>query len=173
MERESSKECSAFFLWRKGSFSSRNRPSRNSTLFYSRRSAWSVLKCNQGSEVFAEFWGAFCTLWPRQLVLKRNLCIFKRFIDVLQIFSSALKKNYKMCPDLRWILHQSIPPAPSPPPPFRADPRGISIFFCLGWQIPGGGDSWAGKSPGVGKEKEGKCPVLRQQCNIFYWSHTQ
>ena len=44
MERESSKECSAFFLWRKGSFSSRNRPSRNSTLFSSRRSPWSVLK---------------------------------------------------------------------------------------------------------------------------------
>ena len=67
MERESSKECSAFFLWRKGSFSSRNRPSRNSTLFSSRRSPWSVLKCNQGSVVFAEFSGTFCTLWPRQL----------------------------------------------------------------------------------------------------------
>ena len=67
MERESSKDCSAFFSWRKGSFSSRNRPSRNSTLFSSRRSPWSVLKCNQVSEVFAEFSGTFCTLWPRQL----------------------------------------------------------------------------------------------------------
>ena len=37
MERESWKECSAFFLWKKGSFSSRNRPSRNWTLFFSRR----------------------------------------------------------------------------------------------------------------------------------------
>ena len=35
-------------------------------LFSSRRSTWSV-KCNQGSEVFAEFSGTFCTLWPRQL----------------------------------------------------------------------------------------------------------
>ena len=52
MERESSKECSAFFLWRKGSFSSRNRPSRNSTLFSSRRSPWSVLKCNQSQRRF-------------------------------------------------------------------------------------------------------------------------
>ena len=52
MGRESSKECSAFFSWRKGSFSSRNRPSRNSTLFSSRRSSWSVLKCNQVSEDF-------------------------------------------------------------------------------------------------------------------------
>ena len=58
-----------------------------------------------------------------------------------------------------------------PPPPPRADPRELA-FFCLGWQIPGGGDSWAGKSPGVGTKKEGKCPVLRQQCNIFYWSHS-
>ena len=43
-----------------------------------------VLKCNQGSEVFAEFSSTFCTLWPRQLrFLKGNLRIFKCFIDVL------------------------------------------------------------------------------------------
>ena len=36
--------------------------------------------------------------------LKGNLCIYKCFIEVLYIFSSALKKNYKMRPDLRWIL---------------------------------------------------------------------
>ena len=29
-------------------------------------------------------------------------------------------------------MHQSIP----------ADTRAFA-FFCLGWQIPGGGDSWA------------------------------
>ena len=44
-----------------------HRLSRNSNLFSSRRSAWSVLKCNQVTEVFAEFSGTFCTLWPRQL----------------------------------------------------------------------------------------------------------
>ena len=27
----------------------------------------SVLKCNQGSEVFAEFSGTFCSLWSRKL----------------------------------------------------------------------------------------------------------
>ena len=27
-----------------------------------------------------------------------------------------------------------------PPPPPRADPREL-VFFCLGWQIPGGGNS--------------------------------
>ena len=35
--------------------------------FSSRRSPWSVLKCNQVNEVFADFSGTFCTLWPRQL----------------------------------------------------------------------------------------------------------
>ena len=44
----------------------------------------------------------------------------------------------------------------------------ISIFFCLGWQIPGGGDTWAVKSPGVGTKEEDNCPVLRQHCNIFH-----
>ena len=68
------------------------------------------------------------------------------------------------------LMHQSIPPAPRPPP--RGWPPGISIFFSLDGKFPGGGDSWAGKSPGVGTKKEGKCPVLRQQCNIFYWSHS-
>ena len=56
--------------------------------------------------------------------------------------------------------------------PPRADP-GHQNFFCLGWQIPGGGDSWAVKSPAVGMKKEGKCPVPRQHCNIFHWSHSR
>ena len=46
-------------------------------------------------------------------------------------------------------------------------------FFCLGWQILGGGDSWTVKSPGMGKEKEGKWPVLRQHCNILHWSNSR
>ena len=75
VKRESSKEYSAFFLWRNGSFSSRNRASRNSTLFSSRRSAWSV-KCNQGSEVFTEFSGTFCTLLPRQLRFWNGIYVF-------------------------------------------------------------------------------------------------
>ena len=136
MDRESSKECSAFFLWRKRSFSSRNRPSRNSTLwvylgvrtcelflcfapfvflgsivltslfslfyvtrefnrflhrgwanlFSSRRSAWSV-KCNQGSEVFAEFSGTFCTLWVvRQWYPARSLILL--IISVIFLVST-------------------------------------------------------------------------------------
>ena len=52
-------------------------------------------------------------------------------------------------------------------PPPRADPRELAFFLpwmansrgwgLLSWQIPRGGE-----------EKRGKCPVLRQQCNIFY-----
>ena len=68
------------------------------------------------------------------------------------------------------VMHQSIPAAPSTPPGL---PPGISIFFCLGWEIPWGGDSWAVKSPGVGTKKESKCPVLRQHCNTFHWSHSR
>ena len=60
----------------------------------------------------------------------------------------------------------------SPQSPFYID----RIFFttvmhqsiCLGWHFPGGGDYWAVKCPRAGTEKEGKCPVLRQHCNIFH-----
>ena len=62
-------------------------------------------------------------------------------------------------------MHQSISPAPSAaPPPLQLTP-GLGI---LGWQIPGGGDFWAVKFPGVGTRKEDKFPVLRQHCNIFH-----
>ena len=93
MERESSKECSAFFLWRKGSFSSRNHPSRNSTLFSSRRSAWSVLKCNQDREVFAEFSGTFWTLWPRQLRFWKAVYVFLK-VQILDTFRSSANEFY-------------------------------------------------------------------------------
>ena len=58
--------------------------------------------------------------------------------------------------------------------PLPADPRALAFFFfCLGWQIPGGGESWAVKSPGVGTKKEGECPVHCQHRNIFHWSHSR
>ena len=64
---------------------------------------------------------------------------------------------------------------PAPPPPRLpwAEPPGINIFVCLGWQIPRGGDSWAVKSPRVGTRKEGKCPILHQHHNIFHWLHSR
>ena len=39
---------------------------------------------------------------------------------------------------------------PIPAPPSRAR---VLAFFCLGWQIPGGGDSWAVKFPGWRRKK--------------------
>ena len=87
-----------------------------------------------------------------------------------------------------WEVFVSVNPScaqPLPPPlshthtsDIRADPKALTPghlnFFCLGWKIPGdGGDSWAVKSPAAGTKKEGKCPVLRQHCNIFHWSHSR
>ena len=48
----------------------------------------SVLKCNQGSEVFAEFSGTFCTrsMAKRITFLKGNICNYNCFINVLNIF---------------------------------------------------------------------------------------
>ena len=87
---------------------------------------------------------------------------------------SRLLTTYKL---KHTVMHQSIPPAPSPPKPPPPPPHALTPgqwhFFCLGWKIPGGGDFWAVKSPGVGTKKEGKCPVHRQHCNIFHWLHSR
>ena len=40
----------------------------------------------------------------QMMFLKGNVCIYKCFIDGLYLSSSALKKDYKMRPDLRCIL---------------------------------------------------------------------
>ena len=54
------------------------------------------------------------------------------------------------------LMHQSIPPVPSPPPP-RADPRELAFFLpwmanswgwgLLSWQIPRGGEEKRGQMP--------------------------
>ena len=83
---------SFLFSWTKESFWVWNLPSRNSTLFSSRQSAWPVLKCYKGSDVFEDFSGAFCLF-------------HRRFIYIV----IGPKKNYKMCRDLRWILCWILP----------------------------------------------------------------
>ena len=99
MERESSKECSVSFLWTNESFSLWNCLSRNSTLFSTRRiGALGLFWTNQGSEVSEDTWGTFCTLWSKKSsFLKMNFCIYKGFMDVFYILTSAWKKNHKMC----------------------------------------------------------------------------
>ena len=53
---------------------------------------------NQGSEDSEETWGTFCTLWSRNCTfLKEDFCIYKGFMDVCNILTSAWKKNHKMC----------------------------------------------------------------------------
>ena len=64
----------------------------------------------------------------------------------------VIKKQYT----LLWISFTVIPAAPSFP---RSDPQALAFFFALDGKLPGGGDSWAVKSPGVGTKKEGKCLV--------------
>ena len=99
MERESSKECSVSFLWTNKSFSLWNCLSRNSTLFSTRRiGALGLFWTNQGSEVSEDTWGTFRTLWSKEsTILKRTFCIYKGFMDVFYILTSAWKKNHKMC----------------------------------------------------------------------------
>ena len=104
MERESSKECSVSFLWTNESFSLWHCLSRNSTYFSTDRSAWLVLN-QQGSEVSADTWGTFRTLWSKKSkFLKGNFCIYKGFMDVFYILTLTLKRNHKMCPDLKLIF---------------------------------------------------------------------
>ena len=76
IDRESWKECSAFFFVEEGKLFIKKLSFGSSTLFSSWQSAWSVLKCNQGSQVFAEFLGTFCTLWPRQLCFWKGIYVF-------------------------------------------------------------------------------------------------
>ena len=69
------------------------------------------------------------------------------------------------------VMHQSIPAAPSAPPTspplLPGWPPGISIFFALDGKFTEKGTLELSNPPGWEREKEGKCPVLRQHCNIF------
>ena len=87
---------------------------------------------------------------------------FDLFLDVLN--PCYVTRQFKV---RKWCIGNYNVPSKSPIQLCAAP------FFCLGWQILGGGDSWTVKSPGMGKEKEGKWPVLRQHCNIFHWSHSR
>ena len=60
-------------------------------------------------------------------------------------------------------------PSPHPNPGWSL---GISIFFALNGKFPGVGNLES-QIPCVGTQKEGKCPVHRQHCNIFHWPHSR
>ena len=66
-----------FLVWTEGSFWLRNGPSRNSSMFSSRRSA----KCpGQGSEDFS---GILYSMVKKITFLEGNLCMYKCFTNVL------------------------------------------------------------------------------------------
>ena len=89
MERESSFECSLFFLSTKESCWLWNRPSRNSTMFSSRRSAkCPVLKFNKGSE-------GFFTLWSRKLRFTNCICRYTCFTKRGKPFKVVVKQEIK------------------------------------------------------------------------------
>ena len=100
-----------------------------------------------------------CVLIELALCWRKSVAMCLEWINLLSLAACML-----------WIMHQSIPPAPSAPPGW---PPGISMFFALDGKFPGVGTLELSNPPGVGTKKEGKCPVLRQHCNIFHCSHSQ
>ena len=90
MERESSVECSVFFCGlRNSKLLLRNRPSRNSTMFSSRRSAkCPVLKFKKGSE-------GFFTLWSRKLRFTNCICRYTCFTKRGKPFKVVVKQEIK------------------------------------------------------------------------------
>ena len=91
-----------------------------------------------------------------------------RKVKYIKLFSAAEGKQTTCLPSIceyLYVMHQSIPAAPSPQGPISPD---ISNF--LPWIY--GNFPWAGtlelpNPPGVETNKESKCPVLHQHCNIF------
>ena len=99
MERKSSKDCPVSFLWTNESFSLWNCLSRNSPLFSTQRiGPLGLFWTKQGSEVSEDTRGTFCALWSKKSTfLRGNFSIYKGFMDVFYILTSAWEKNQKMC----------------------------------------------------------------------------
>ena len=58
----------------------------------------------------------------------------------------------------KYFIYASVNSTCAQRPLSRADPRALAFFF-----LP-----WMANSRGVGAKKDGKCPFLRQHCNIFH-----
>ena len=103
MERESSMECSVTFLWTNESFSRWNCLSKNSTLFLhggslrlacfgTNRGSEDSLRILKKLEVHSVLYGRGTVRFFK----KGNFPIYKGFMDVYYILTSAWKKNHKM-----------------------------------------------------------------------------
>ena len=64
----------------------------------------------------------------------------------------------------RYLMHQSIPPAPRPPPGW---PPGISIFFALDGKFPGVGTLELSNAPGWGQKKRANAPSSVNTVTFF------
>ena len=85
MERKSSKEYSAYFLWTNERFRKLNGEALG--LFWD----------NQGSEVLEEISGHSVLYGQGKYVFKWKIMYYWRLTNVLYILTSAWKKKYKMC----------------------------------------------------------------------------
>ena len=92
MGRESSVECSVSFLWTNESFSLWNCLSKNSTT-----DLWLVLKQPRQRGFGRNLRYILYSKVKESTFLKGNFCIYKSFMDVFYILTSAWKKNHKMC----------------------------------------------------------------------------
>ena len=74
-----------------------------------------------------------------------------------------------------YIMHQSIPAAPMPPPP-RANPRALGFFFSWKANSPGVGTLKLPNDPRWGRRKRANAPppgwyVPNQHCSSFHSLH--
>ena len=70
------KRMLSFLFVEEGKLFIKKSPLEEFNLAFFTTDLWSALKWNQGSEVFAEFSGTFCTLWPRQLRFWKGIYVF-------------------------------------------------------------------------------------------------
>ena len=92
MDRESSMECSVSFLWTDESFSLWNCLSKNSTT-----DLWLVLKQPRQRGFGRNLRYILYSKVKESTFLKGNFCIYKSFMAVFYILTSAWKKNHKIC----------------------------------------------------------------------------
>ena len=69
--------------------------------------------------------------------------------------------------ELQKLMHQSIPPAPSPPPPLPGWPPSISIFFFLDGKFTGVGALELLNPPGWGRKKRANAPSSVNTATFF------
>ena len=74
-------------------------------LVFSRRAAWLVLNPTKAATFLKKLHGYILfSVAKESKFLKGNFCIYKGFMDVFYVLTLTLKRNHKMCPDLKLIF---------------------------------------------------------------------